>query len=208
MGHQYAQRAFTESVRRVQSEQSSRHGYSKMDLGEDYNHLLSQHEADFIHARDSFYMASVGETGWPYVQHRGGPAGFMCVLDESTIGFADYRGNRQYISAGNFLTNNRVSLFFMDYPNRRRLKMMGRIEVIDDSSQQLMAKLKGSSASDGYQSRIERGIIIHIEGFDWNCPQHITPRFSEIEVEQAIAPLIEENKALKEKLEELKNNGK
>ena len=178
-------------------------GYAKMDLGEDYNHLLSQNEADFIHARDSFYLASVGETGWPYMQHRGGPKGFIQVIDQSTIGFADFKGNRQYVSTGNFRTNNRVSLFFMDYPNRRRLKMMGRIELIDDSNKELMAKLESASGSNGYRGRVERGFIIHIEGFDWNCPQHITPRFSEADVEQAVAPLIAENKALKEQLEAL-----
>ena len=204
MAHQYAQRAFTESVRQVQTEQGSRHGYAKMDLGEDYNYLLSQNEADFIHARDSFYMASVGETGWPYVQHRGGLKGFMQVIDESTIGFADFKGNRQYVSTGNFRKNNRVSLFFMDYPNRRRLKMMGRIELVDDSKPEIMAKLEAASGSNGYGGRVERGFIIHVEGFDWNCPQHITPRFTEAEVEQAIAPLISENKALKEQLKKYK----
>ena len=203
MAHQYVQLAFTESVRQIQTEMGSRNGYAKMDLGEDYNHLLSQNEADFIHARDSFYLASVGETGWPYMQHRGGPKGFIQVIDQSTIGFADFKGNRQYVSTGNFRTNNRVSLFFMDYPNRRRLKMMGRIELIDDSNKELMAKLESASGSNGYRGRVERGFIIHIEGFDWNCPQHITPRFSEADVEQAVAPLIAENKALKEQLEAL-----
>ena len=204
MAHQYAQRAFTEKVRQVQTEQGSRNGYAKMDQGEDYNHLLSHNEVDFIHARDSFYLASVGETGWPYVQHRGGPKGFMQVIDEATIAFADFRGNRQYVSTGNFRTNNRVSLFFMDYPNRRRLKMMGCIELVDDSKPELMAKLEAASGSNGYGGRVERGFIIHVEGFDWNCPQHITPRFTEAEVEQAIAPLIAENKALKEQLEKYK----
>ncbi len=209
MAHQYAKLAFTDTVRKVQSEQNSRQGYAGMDQGEDYNYLLSQNEADFIHARDSFYMASVGETDWPYVQHRGGPKGFMHVLDESTLGFADFSGNRQYVSTGNFRSNNRVSLFFMDYPNRRRLKMMGRIELIDDSNWELMAKLEqassgGSEGSIGnYRASVERGFVIHIEAFDWNCPQHITPRFSEEEIEQAIAPLIAENKILKQQLAEI-----
>ncbi len=211
MAHQYAKLAFTDTVRKVQSEHNSRKGYAGMDQGEDYNYLLSQNEADFIHARDSFYMASVGETGWPYVQHRGGPKGFMHVLDESTLGFSDFSGNRQYVSTGNFRSNNRVSLFFMDYPNRRRLKMMGRIELVDDSNWELMAKLEKASSGAGegdgtngsYRANVERGFVIHIEAFDWNCPQHITPRFSEEEIEQAIAPLIAENKTLKQQLAEI-----
>ncbi len=200
MAHQYAQLAFTETVRQVQQERNSRHGYASMDQGEDYNYLLSQNEADFIQDRDSFYMASVGETGWPYVQHRGGPKGFMHVLDESTLGFADFSGNRQYVSTGNFRTNNRISLFFMDYPNRRRLKMMGRIELVDDTNWELMAKLEQAAAEGNYRGAVERAFIIHIEAFDWNCPQHITPRFSEDEVEAAISPLVAENKKLKQQL--------
>ena len=193
MAHKYVQIAFTDTVREVQSEHNSRAGYSRMDQGEDYNHLLSQQEADFLAERDSFYMASVSETSWPYVQHRGGPKGFMRVLDESTIGFADFSGNRQYVSTGNFRINDRVSLFFMDYPNRRRLKMMGRIEQVADTDWETLAKLESAD----YRATIERGFLIHVEGFDWNCPQHITPRFSEAEVEQTIAPLIAENRALK-----------
>ncbi|MEE8297706.1 MAG: pyridoxamine 5'-phosphate oxidase family protein, partial [Hyphomicrobium sp.] len=116
MGHQFAKIAFTESVREVQEAFGSRERYAAMDEGEDYGHVLSQREASFIAARDSFYMASVNEDGWPYVQHRGGPVGFVRVLDETTIGFADFRGNRQYVSVGNVTKDDRVSLFFMDYP--------------------------------------------------------------------------------------------
>lgn len=203
MAHQYAKIAFTETVRQVQSEQNSRNGYAGMDQGEDYNYLLSQNEADFIQARDSFYMASVSETDWPYLQHRGGPKGFMQVIDESTLGFADFSGNRQYVSTGNFRTNDRVALFFMDYPNRRRLKMLGRIELVENTDWDLMATLEeASSGKEGrYRASVERGFLIHIEAFDWNCPQHITPRFSEDEIEKAIAPLLAENKALKEQLD-------
>ena len=208
MAHQYAKIAFTDTVRQVQSEQGSRNGYSKMDVGEDYNYLLSKNEADFIHARDSFYMASVSETDWPYLQHRGGPKGFVHVIDESTLGFADFRGNRQYVSTGNFRTNDRIALFFMDYPNRRRLKMLGRIELVDNADLEAMAKLEAASAGKegNYRARVERGFLIHIEAFDWNCPQHITPRFSEDEIEKAIAPLLAENEALKKQLNELLNN--
>jgi predicted pyridoxine 5'-phosphate oxidase superfamily flavin-nucleotide-binding protein len=116
MGHQYAAIAFTDTVKQVQHEQDSREAYTGMEQGEDFNHLLSQREANFIQQSDSFYMASVSETGWPYVQHRGGPKGFMRVLDEKTLGFADFSGNRQYISTGNFRNNDRVSIFLWTTP--------------------------------------------------------------------------------------------
>lgn len=188
MAHQYAQIAFTESVRQVQEEQNSRSGYASMDTGEDYNYLISQEESNFIQARDSFYMASVSETDWPYVQHRGGPKGFLKVIDEQTIGFADYKGNRQYVSTGNFRTNDKVSLILMDYPNRRRLKIVGYIALVDEADWQTLASLE----DDNYRARVERGFIIKIAAFDWNCPQHITPRYSEAEVSALIEPL--ENK--------------
>lgn len=197
MAHKYAQIAFTEQVRQVQTEQNSRTGYAGMDQGEDYNFLLSDNEATFIQDRDSFYMASVSETDWPYVQHRGGPKAFLRVIDASTLGFADFKGNRQYVSMGNFRTNERVALFLMDYPNRRRLKIMGRIKLIANDDWELLASLE----VDGYRATVERGFIIHIEAFDWNCPQHITPRFTEQEVEQFIAPIIEQNKVLKSQLD-------
>ncbi|MCE2596619.1 2Fe-2S iron-sulfur cluster binding domain-containing protein [Motilimonas cestriensis] len=196
MAHKYVQIAFTETVRAVQTELNSRQGYAGMDQGEDYNYLLSQNEADFIAERDSFYMASVSETLWPYLQHRGGPKGFMRVLDQSTLGFADFSGNRQYVSTGNFRNNDRVALFFMDYPNRRRLKMMGRIELVADNNWELLAKLEVTH----YRARVERGFLIHIEGFDWNCPQHITPRYTELEYESVLAPLLEENQRLKQQV--------
>ena len=175
MGHKFAEIAFTESVQQVQRELGSRGGYMAMESGDDLNHLLSQREADFIMARDSFYMASVSETGWPYVQHRGGPTGFMRVLDEKTIGFADFSGNRQYVSVGNFRKDDRVSLFFMDYPNRTRFKMLGRVQMVGPDETELLAKLEVAD----YRAQVERGFVIHIEAFDWNCPQHITPRYTD-----------------------------
>ncbi|MEH6592128.1 MAG: pyridoxamine 5'-phosphate oxidase family protein [Halioglobus sp.] len=193
MAHQFAKIAFTPAVRAIQSEMGSREGYSAMDVGENYNHLLSEHEAAFIGARDSFYMASVSETGWPYVQHRGGPVGFMKVLDERTLGFADYSGNRQYVSTGNFEHNKRVSLFFMDYPSQRRLKMLGRVRVVGMEDADLLARLE----DDHYRARVERAFVIDIEAFDWNCPQHITPRYSEAEVQALVAPLQDELQALR-----------
>jgi ferredoxin-NADP reductase/predicted pyridoxine 5'-phosphate oxidase superfamily flavin-nucleotide-binding protein len=193
MGHTYTAIAFTPEVKKVQQENRSRAGYQGFEQGPDYNHLLSQNEADFIEARDSFYMSSVTETGWPYVQHRGGPIGFMKVIDANTIGFADFSGNRQYVSTGNFRNNNKVALFFMDYPNKRRMKMFGRISVVASDDLVTLASLENPA----YRATVERGFIIKIEGFDWNCPQHITPRFSEDQIQKLLDPLILENKELK-----------
>jgi ferredoxin-NADP reductase/predicted pyridoxine 5'-phosphate oxidase superfamily flavin-nucleotide-binding protein len=193
MGHQFAAIAFTKSVREVQRQFGSRNNYQAMQEGDDYNHLLGEREAAFIAARDSFYMASVSETGWPYVQHRGGPAGFMRILDEKTLGFADFSGNRQYVSVGNIKKDDRVSLFFMDYPNRTRLKLLGRVDLVEPQDSKLLASLE----VDDYRAQVERGLVIHVEAFDWNCPQHITPRYTGSEVDALIAPLKEENQMLK-----------
>ncbi|WP_339671301.1 pyridoxamine 5'-phosphate oxidase family protein [Dasania marina] len=189
MGHKYAEIMFTDAVKNVQQQQRSRDNYTRMEQGEDYNYLLSEVEAEFISERDSFYMASVSEADWPYVQHRGGPAGFMKVLDAKTLGFADFSGNRQYISTGNFTYNNRVSLFFMDYPNRRRLKLLGRVEVLGQEHHEHLELLKPQH----YRAKIERGFIIHVEAFDWNCPQHITPRYTEDEIENLVQQRIASN---------------
>jgi len=143
-------------------------------------------EAAFIAERDSLYMATVSESGWPYVQHRGGPPGFIRVLDEKTLAIPDFRGNRQYISTGNLATNDRVALILMDYPNRRRLKLYAHMEARDLSAD---PKLAAELALPGYRAKVERGLVIHLEAFDWNCPQHIIPRFSEAELEPALAPL-------------------
>jgi hypothetical protein len=192
MAHRFAEIAFTPEIRAIQAEQGSRSSYAPMDEGEDYNHRLGAREATFIAARDSFYLASVSETGWPYVQHRGGPAGFMKILDERSIGFADFSGNRQYVSTGNFRTDNRVALFFMDYPNRRRLKMLGRVRTVGLDEPGLLAQLEDA----GYPAQVERGFIIEVEAYDWNCPQHITPRFTAMEVEEQLTSLRIENRRL------------
>jgi ferredoxin-NADP reductase len=193
MGNRFAALAFTESVREVQRSLGSRAGYAAMEQGEDYNHVLGEREAAFIAARDSFYLASVGDTGWPYVQHRGGPAGFVRILDERTIGFADFRGNRQYVSVGNLRRDDRVALLFMDYPGRARLKLLGRARLVGGGEPGLLARLEVA----GYRAAVERGLVIRIEAFDWNCPQHITPRYTEAEVERLVAPVLEENRELK-----------
>jgi predicted pyridoxine 5'-phosphate oxidase superfamily flavin-nucleotide-binding protein len=181
MGHKFADIAFTDSVKQIQTLEGSRNAYSKMEAGEDFNHVLGPKELAFISVRNSFYMATVSETGWPYIQHRGGPAGFIKILDSKTLGFADFRGNRQYVSVGNAQKNDRVSLFFMDYANRRRLKALGRISIVDTDDSAMMDRL---AVSSDYRAKIERGIILKIEAFDWNCPQHITPRFTMDEVSE------------------------
>ena len=186
MGHKFAELAFTDSVKNIQSDQGSRKSYARMEVGDDYNDVLGPNEAQFIAARDSFYMATVSETGWPYVQHRGGPTGFVKVLDDRTLGFADFRGNRQYVSAGNLSRNDRVSLFFMDYPNKTRLKLLGRVRTLEPAEQGILQKL---SLDDRHQVRTERGFLISVEAFDWNCPQYITPRFTRAEVDQEILSL-------------------
>jgi predicted pyridoxine 5'-phosphate oxidase superfamily flavin-nucleotide-binding protein len=163
-------------------------------------------ERKFIAARDSFYIATVAENGWPYVQHRGGPPGFLRVLDDRTLGFADFRGNRQYISLGNLNVDNRAALFLMDYPNRRRMKLLSHVEIRDlKDDSELAQKL----TLPGYKAKVERAMLIHLENFDWNCPQHITPRFTQAELKPALAPirrrlidLEEENRLLKVRLQQ------
>jgi predicted pyridoxine 5'-phosphate oxidase superfamily flavin-nucleotide-binding protein len=147
---------------------------------------LTPDEAAFITERDSFYMATVAQNGWPYVQHRGGPPGFLRVLDEKTLGFADFRGNRQYVSVGNANANGRAAFILMDYPGRHRLKLLGHIEIKDVKDD---AELAAKLAVPEYKAKIERAVLVHLESFDWNCPQHITPRFTEAELAVALAPI-------------------
>jgi predicted pyridoxine 5'-phosphate oxidase superfamily flavin-nucleotide-binding protein len=185
MGHRFAEIAFTPNVKVAQEQNGSRRSNARFEGGEPLRHRLGDREAQFIAARDSFYMATVSETGWPYIQHRGGPAGFLRVLDEKTIGFADFSGNRQYISVGNLAGNDRVSLFLMDYANKARLKILGHAQVVPPDDAETMGKL----AVDGVDARIERGFLIGIEAFDWNCSQHIIERYTLSEVEEATAIL-------------------
>lgn len=142
---------------------------------------LGPAEAGFIGERDGFYLASVSETGWPYVQYRGGPAGFLTVLEPALLGFGDFRGNRQYITTGNVTANDRVSLFLMDYAHRQRLKILGRIRIIDAADDPSLAE---RLTMPDYSARVERLVLIGVEAFDWNCPQHITPRFTLAELQR------------------------
>ena len=182
MPHHFAAIAFTPAVKRMQEQMGSRPAYARMESVErEANHRLTDEASQFISARDSFYMGTVSETGWPYVQHRGGPRGFVRVLDEGTIGFADFKGNRQYVSVGNLMQDDRVSLFFMDYPNRVRLKLFGHARLVGLEDESLLQRL----VVPDYRGRVERGLVIAVEGFDWNCPQHITPRFTHEELQAA-----------------------
>jgi predicted pyridoxine 5'-phosphate oxidase superfamily flavin-nucleotide-binding protein len=158
-------------------------------------------EAAFIAERDSLYMATVSESGWPYVQHRGGAPGFIRVVDEKTLAIPDFRGNRQYISAGNLAANDRAALILMDYPNRRRLKIYAHVEARNlENDPELAAKL----TLPGYRAKVERCLVIHLAAFDWNCPQHITPRFSEAELAPALAPMRARLEALEAENETLR----
>lgn len=165
---------------------------------------FTDHEEAFIAARDSFYLASTSSNGWPYVQHRGGPPGFLKVLDESTLAFADFRGNRQYITLGNTLADDRVSLILMDYPHQARLKILAHMRAVDLADDPALAE---RLALPGYKAKPERAFVLKLEAFDWNCPQHITPRFTNAEIQAALAPvhariadLEAENKALLDRL--------
>jgi predicted pyridoxine 5'-phosphate oxidase superfamily flavin-nucleotide-binding protein len=176
--------ASTPGVRAAQGANGSGDYWANFDGDRAFDRFTSA-EAAFIAERDSLYMATVSESGWPYIQHRGGPPGFIRILDEKTLAIPDFRGNRQYISTGNLATNDRAALILMDYPHRRRLKLYVHVEAKDLADD---PKLAAELALPGYRAKVERGLIIHLEAFDWNCPQHITPRFSEAELEPSLAP--------------------
>jgi len=190
---------FTPAVAAEQARDGSRDNYAKM-AARPAPAGLTAAEADFIQSRDSFYLATVTETGWPYVQHRGGPQGFLKVLSPTRIGFADFRGNRQFISTGNLKTDDRAALFLMDYPNRRRLKILARSKIVPASQDHALSDILAISGG----GRIERLFTFEIEAFDWNCPQFITPRFTAAELETSIGPkfadLEAENAALRARL--------
>jgi len=168
---------------------------------------LGLDESAFIAERDSFYMATLGATGWPYVQHRGGPKGFLKVVDDRTIAFADFRGNKQFVSTGNLVTDNRVALIIVDYPRQTRLKILGRAEIFEgEPAEEWIERVREAV----YKAVIERVYVIRIEAFDWNCPQHITPRFTEEQIREVLEPFerrLEELEAENKKLRDLKSVG-
>jgi predicted pyridoxine 5'-phosphate oxidase superfamily flavin-nucleotide-binding protein len=192
--------ASTPGVRAAQEANGSGEFWANFEGNRAFDRF-TEAEAAFIVERDSLYMATVSENGWPYVQHRGGPPGFIRILDEKTLAIPDFRGNRQYISTGNLSANDRAALFLMDYPHRRRLKIYAHIEAKDlTADPELAAKL----ALPDYRAKVERSLIIHLAAFDWNCPQHITPRFSEAELAPALTPLRERLEALEAENETLR----
>ncbi len=176
--------AFTAAVKAEQTRRGSRTGYERMEAKGGWSSTITPELAEFIAARDSFYFSTASADGQPYVQHRGGPRGFIKVLDQRTLAVADFRGNRQYITAGNLSENPRAFIFVMDYPNRRRVKIWGRAKVVEDDPA-LMERL----VDPGYAARPEQAIVFTLEAWDVNCPQHITPRFTEAEHGETLARL-------------------
>jgi len=185
MSYGFLDIAITPSVRAAQKAMGVDHVWQDFKGDREFDRL-TENEAAFIADRDSFYMATVSETGWPYVQHRGGPRGFLKLVDDRTLAFADYRGNRQYISTGNVAANDRVCLFLMDYARRARLKIYAHVEEVALDAEPDLTMLV---TDPNYRAKIERIFRLRLESFDWNCPQHITPRFTEGEVNEAVRPL-------------------
>jgi uncharacterized protein len=184
--------AATPSVHAVQAQMGSDRMWSDLKDQRIFD-AFTPEAAAFIAERDSFYMATVSETGWPYIQHRGGPPGFLKVLDEKTLAFADYRGNRQYISVGNLAADDRAALILVDYPTRTRMKLYTHVESVPlDADPALTERV----ALAGYRAKPERILRLRPEAFDWNCPQHITPRFTEAEIAEAVQPLRQRVSAL------------
>ena len=184
MAHNFGSLVFTPLVKALQEKYGSRRQYARMEAGGASPDRLGPDETAFIAERDSFYMATVGETGWPYVQHRGGPKGFLKVVDDHTVAFADFRGNKQYVSTGNLAADSRVALIMVDYPGQTRLKILGRTEIFDgEAAREWIERLREPGSKDV----IERVYVIRVEAFDWNCPQHITPRFTEEQIREALA---------------------
>jgi uncharacterized protein len=195
---------FTPLVKKLQERYGSRRQYERMENSGASQDRFTAFETEFLAGRDSFYMATMGATGWPYVQHRGGPKGFLKVIDDHTLAFADFRGNKQYISTGNLLTDSRVALIMVDYPRQARLKILGRVEIFEGAK---AAEWLDRVRMPGEKTVIERVLVIHVEAYDWNCPQHITPRYSVEElregmkdVEKRVQTLEQENEALRKEL--------
>ncbi|MBD3869623.1 MAG: pyridoxamine 5'-phosphate oxidase family protein [Acidobacteria bacterium] len=180
MNRNFTKFAFTKSVKDVQERHGSRSAYARMEASGD-RYVLTGKEKEFISSRDSFYLATVGENGWPYAQFRGGPIGFLKVIDDTTLAMADYRGNLQYISVGNINATRKASLFLMDYPSRTRLKIWAESEILDaGENEELLKKV----TDPDYDAVIERLIVFNVQAYDWNCQQHITPRYTVAEIRQ------------------------
>lgn len=196
----FAEIAFTKAVKKLQEKHGSRRNYERMEKFSVIEGLTSN-ESTFIQNRDSFYLATIGVKEFPYIQHRGGPKGFLKVLDSKRIGFIDFVGNKQYVSVGNMATNNKVSLIMIDYPTKTRLKIFAKAEVVEISDNPNLLDLLDLK---DYKFRPERMIVFHIEAYDWNCPQHITPRYTVKEIEQAFSPQQKYIDSLEKEIKDLK----
>jgi predicted pyridoxine 5'-phosphate oxidase superfamily flavin-nucleotide-binding protein len=194
VAYTYGSLVFTPVVKALQERYGSRRQYAKRENSAFSPDAIGPSERQFLTEADSFYMSSVGATGWPYVQHRGGPKGFLKFIDERTLAFADFRGNKQYISAGNLATDDRVALILVDYPRQARLKIIGHVQIFEGTDAKEWA---GKLSDPGYDAVVERVIVIHVEASDWNCSQHITPRFTEEQIRHALAPVEEEMQGLR-----------
>lgn len=189
MNQNFTKFAFTPSVKEAQEHYGSRENYERMESDPD-RFLLTEQEKEYIPTLDFFFMSTVGENGWPYVQFRGGPKGFLKILDDRTLAFADFRGNRQYISVGNINSGGKVALILLDFPQRVRLKIWATATVTDaDEDPELAAQL----SDPDYRAKVERLITLRIEAYDWNCPQHITPRYTKEDIAANPAEFFPEN---------------
>jgi predicted pyridoxine 5'-phosphate oxidase superfamily flavin-nucleotide-binding protein len=198
----FAEIAFTPAVQALQEAHGSHAGYARMQAEGVPGEGLGTSESEFLARTDSFYMATVSETGWPYVQHRGGPRGFLKVISPTRIAFADFRGNRQYVTAGNASRDDRVAIIVMDHANRQRLKLLGRLRI--DHVSEADPELVFAVELPDYRARVERVAAIDVEAFDWNCPQHITQRYTLEEIEAASRPLHERIAALEAEVRTLR----
>jgi hypothetical protein len=193
--------AFTPLVKELQERYGSRKQYERMEQSGTSQDRLTDFEKEFLAGRDTFYWATTSSTGWPYVQHRGGPKGFLKVIDDRTLAFADYRGNKQYITTGNLLSDDRVAMILVDYPRQARLKILGRAEIFEGAKAEMwLARVR----VEGYKATIERVFVIHVEAYDWNCPQHITPRYTAEEIQEGMRSVQERIQTLEQQNEDLK----
>jgi len=196
----YSSLAFTKAIKSIQDKLGSREAYQRVERMS-YVDGFTPVEEEFIRGMDSFYMASIGENGYPYIQHRGGPQGFIKVLDQQTIGLVDFSGNKQYISVGNASMNPNVSLIMVSYPMRSRLKIYAELEIVElQDNPPLFEKLK----PEDYKFKAERMMIFHIKAYDWNCPQHITPRYTIPEIQTLMAPKDRQIAQLQQEIEDLR----
>jgi predicted pyridoxine 5'-phosphate oxidase superfamily flavin-nucleotide-binding protein len=205
----FAKLAFTPLVKKLQELYGSRMQYARMEKLGDSQDRLGQFEKEFLGDRDTFYWATTNSTGWSYVQHRGGPKGFLKVIDDRTLAFADFRGNKQYIATGNLMSDDRVAMILVDYPHQARLKILGHVEIFEGvKAEEWLPRVRVLD----YKAVIERVFVIHIAAYDWNCPQHITPRYTAEEIRDAIHAVEEnsnrlelENASLRKELAELRS---